>query len=222
MLRRLEIKTPHRSLVPGFWSNATPFGQRTIIYGHNGSGKSTLSHLLLEIANGESPVEVTWYSEDGSSKRVPAGGGLPGVSMAVFTKEWVERNLSAFLEGDSASAIVTLGEEAIGAREEEQRLADEIEQFAREEKDADKARGELKRKLDALAAETRDAISDQLQEFDYKRFTKNKWSAPIMKTKLTDYKGDFPSESEHADALKRSYSPGVVGVSWPLARAVAG
>ncbi len=123
--------------------------------------------------------------------------------MAVFTRDWVERNLSAFLEGNSDSAIVTLGEEAIGAKEDEERLEEEIEQFGKSEKDANKARGELKRKLDGLAGETRDAISEQLQEFDYKRFTKNKWSVPTMKTRLTEYRGGFPSAGEHADALKR-------------------
>jgi len=42
--------------------------------------------------------------------------------MAVFTKEWVRRNLSQFLDGATASPIVTLGEEAIEAKEQEREL----------------------------------------------------------------------------------------------------
>lgn len=118
MLRRLDIRAAYRSLSPGFWPTSVPFGKRTVVYGHNGSGKSTLAHLLLEVVSGNSPVEVTW-DDCNHVHKIACGSGLSGRSMSVFTKEWVHRNLSQFLDGESALAIVTLGEEAIGAKERE-------------------------------------------------------------------------------------------------------
>jgi hypothetical protein len=109
MLRRLDLKGPWRSLDKSFWPDDLPLGCRTVVYGHNGSGKSTLSELLLSAAEGECATEVVWEREDRQRTTVGAGGGSPSPSMAVFTRKWVEANLSDFLDGDSASAIVTLG-----------------------------------------------------------------------------------------------------------------
>ena len=125
MLRRLDLKAPWRSLDQGFWPDDLPLGCRTVIYGHNGSGKSTLSELLLGLAEGTSSAAVVWERDDMRRTTVNAGGASPSPSMAVFTRKWVDANLSAFLDGASASAIVTLGREAIDAKEEEARLVNE-------------------------------------------------------------------------------------------------
>lgn len=109
MLRRIDLKDPWRSLDKGFWPDELPAGGRTVVYGHNGSGKSTLSELLLSLAGGASATAVMWEDEHKHGTAVARDGAGPSSSMAVFTRKWVEANLSAFLDGASASAIVTLG-----------------------------------------------------------------------------------------------------------------
>ncbi len=203
MLRRLEPTQPYRSLSKGFWPDALPLGRRTVIYGHNGSGKSSFASLLLEIASDEAPAEVLWEDEHGQSHTVRVGQGGPSPAMAVFTKEWVQRNLSQFLDGATASPIVTLGEEAIEAREQEEELGHQIEELRSKAKDADKKQKDHAGKAEKLAKAAQDAIADQLREFDYQRFTKNRYSLPVVEGKLRDYKGEFPDENKHAEALKR-------------------
>ena len=203
MLRRLDPKTQYRSLGQGFWPSNIALGKRTIIYGHNGSGKSTLSDLLLEIAAGTSPIDATWEDENGVAHKIVKGGGGPPPSMAVFTKSWVRKNLSQFLEGAGASPIVTLGEEAIEAKEQEQELVEQVEEFRTKAKDAEKRGHDHAAKAKKLATAAQDAIADQLKEFDYERFTKSRYSMPVVEGKLRAYKGEFPDESKHAEALKR-------------------
>src|SRR5690606_10068683 len=108
------------------WPDDLPLGRRTVVYGHNGSGKSTLSELLLSLADSACATDVVWEHEDGQRTAVDAGGVSPSRFIAVFTRKWVEANLAAFLDGDSASAIVTLGREAIDAKEEEGQIEAEI------------------------------------------------------------------------------------------------
>lgn len=203
MLRRLDPKTRFRSLGPGFWPSNLALGKRAVIYGHNGSGKSTLSELLLEIASDNSPVDATWEDENGTAHKIVRGGGGPSPSMAVFTKSWVHRNLSQFLEGAGASPIVTLGEEAIGAKEQERELVKQIGEFRSQAKVADKQAQDHAAGAKKLAAAAQDAIANQLREFDYGRFTKNRYSMPVVEGKLRNYKGKFPDANEHAEALKR-------------------
>ncbi len=138
MLRRLDVVGPWRSLDNGFWSDDLPLGCKTVVYGHNGSGKSTLSELLLSLAEGAGATGVIWEDETRRRTSVSAGGAAPSPSIAVFTGKWVEANLSAFLDGRSASAIVTLGKEAIDAKEEEARLVGEIAVLRDEAKEAAK------------------------------------------------------------------------------------
>jgi wobble nucleotide-excising tRNase len=203
MLRRLEPKARYRSLGRGFWPSNIALGRRTVVYGHNGSGKSTLSELLLEIAAGSSPIDVTWEDEGGTAHKIVRGGGGPSPSMAVFTKSWVQKNLSQFLDGAGASPIVTLGEAAIEAKEQEQELVKQIEEFRSQAKSADKRAQDHATRAKKLAAAAQDAVADQLREFDYERFTKNRFSMPVVEGKLRDYKGEFPDENKHAEALKR-------------------
>lgn len=203
MLRRIDLKAQYRSLSKGFWPADVGLGKRTIIYGHNGSGKSTFSDLLLEIADGISPVDATWEDENGAAHKIVKGGGGPTPSLAVFTKSWVRKNLSQFLDGAGASPIVTLGEEAIEAKEQEQDLIKQVDEFHSKARDAGKRAQDHATKAKKLATTAQDAIADQLKEFDYARFTKNRFSMPVVEGKLRDYKGSFPDDSMHADALKR-------------------
>lgn len=203
MLRRLDTKSRYRSLSPGSWPAHVALGKRTVIYGHNGSGKSTLSDLLLEIAAGDSPIDATWEDENGTVHKIVTGGAGPSPSMAVFTKSWVQKNLSQFLDGAGASPIVTLGEEAIEAKEQERDLAHQIEEFRSKAKDSEKRAREYATKAKNLAVAAQNAIADQLREFDYGRFTKNRFSMPVVESKLRGYRGEFPNESKHAEALKR-------------------
>lgn len=145
MLRRLDPKTSYRSLSKGFWPPALPLGGRSVVYGHNGSGKSSFASLLLDIASDDATTEVVWEDELGVSHTVRLGSGGPSPAMAVFTKEWVRRNLSQFLDGDTASPIVTLGEEAIEAKEQEVELGRKIVAFRLEATEAGK------RSQDAMA-----------------------------------------------------------------------
>lgn len=203
MLRRLDLKASYRSLNPAFWPNDMPLGRKSVIYGHNGSGKSSFASLLLEIASSSAPEEVVWEDEQGQQHRVKIGQAGPASSMAVFTKTWVERNLSEFLDGDTASPIVTLGEEAIEAKDEEVRLEQEIQRLSLAAGEAEKKRRDSSDKAEKLAREAQNAIASQLREFDYTRFTKNKYSLPTLEGMLRDYRGEFPDENKQAESLKR-------------------
>ena len=203
MLRRLDVQGQWRSLDSDSWPEDLSLGRRTVVYGHNGSGKSTLSELLLSVAEGESATDLVWEDEDKQRATIVAGGIGPSSPMAVFTRKWVEANLSAFLDGESASAIVTLGREAIDAKEEELRLEAEIEELRSEAREADKERAGADRKVEKLAREVQDRIISELKEFDYNHFTKNRYSIARVQEDLRKYKGDFPGSNAHAEALKR-------------------
>jgi len=203
VLRRIDLKDPWRSLDKGFWSGELPAGGRTVVYGHNGSGKSTLSELLLSLAEGACATDVVWEDED--KRRTTVGPDSPGpaTSMAVFTRKWVEANLSAFLDGASASAIVTLGKEAIDAKDEEDRLVKEIEKLRDDAAEASKQHKATAAKVDKLAREVQENIVSELKVFDYSHFTKNRYSVPKVQEDLRAYKGEFPDSTAHAEALKR-------------------
>ncbi|MCW2754806.1 MAG: hypothetical protein JWQ32_2217 [Marmoricola sp.] len=203
MLRRLDLKAPWRSLDTGFWPDDLPLGCRTVVYGHNGSGKSTLSELLLSVAEGKCAADLVWEDEQKQRTNVGAGGVSPSPSMAVFTRRWVEANLSDFLDGDSASAIVTLGRDAIDAKEEEVRLEREIERLRGEASEAEKQRKAADQKVEKLAREIQDQIVSELKEFDYNHFTRNRYSVPKVQEDLRHYAGEFPDSNAHAEALKR-------------------
>jgi len=203
VLRRLDLKDPWRSLDKGFWPEDLPLGCRTVVYGHNGSGKSTLSELLLSLAEGAGATGVIWEDETKRRTNVGTGGVAPSPSMAVFTRRWVETNLSAFLDGKSASAIVTLGKEAIDAKEEEARLVKEIGKLRDEAKEAARQQKVAADKVEKLAREVQDRIVSELRVFDYAHFTKNRYSVPTVQGDLRNYKGQFPDSDAHAEALKR-------------------
>lgn len=224
MLRRLDLKSPWRSLDAGFWPDDLPAGCRTVVYGHNGSGKSTLSELLLHVADGASITDVVWEQEHKQRTLIKTGHSEPSTSVAVFTRRWVESNLSAFLDGASASAIVTLGREAIDAKDEEARLVAEIAQLRDTVSDAEKQQNAVDAKLAKLVREVQDRIVSELKEFDYNHFTKSRYSAPKVQDDLRSYKGEFPDSTTHAESLKRlgEGAPGIVGEVAAAPAGVAG
>ncbi|WP_455158722.1 AAA family ATPase [Schaalia cardiffensis] len=203
MLRRLDLKKPWRSLDHGFWPEDLPFGCKTVVYGHNGSGKSTLSELLLTLAEGDGATEVVWEDENKQQIRISPGDAACAPSIAVFTRRWVEANLSAFLDGRTASAIVTLGKEAIDAKGEETQLAAEIYQLRNDAKEAAEEHKTVADRISGLIYEVQDCIVSQLKEFNYEKYTKNRFSFPKVKSLLHNYKGEFPDRDAHAEALKR-------------------
>lgn len=223
MLRRLDLRGPWRSLDKDFWPGDLPLGCRTVVYGHNGSGKSTLSELLLSLAEGTCATGVVWEDENKQRTSVGAGvgGASPSFSVAVFTRKWVQANLSNFLDGDSASAIVTLGREAIDAREEEARLEDEIKHLQSDATEAEKLRKAANRKVEQLARGLQDRIISELREFDYIHFTKNRYSISKVQDDLRKYKGEFPDATAHAGALKR-LAEGVLAPVTPVPTPPAG
>lgn len=203
MLRRLDVKAPWRSLNTGFWASDFPLGKRTVVYGHNGSGKSTVAELLLSLAESSSATGVIWEDEKGHKTTVRAGGTSPSPHMAVYTRKWVDENLSAFLDGASAGAIVTLGKEAIDAKGEEEKLVGEVERLRSEARDAKKTQDSAEKKLKALAKEVQERIISELQTFDYQHFTRGRYSIPKIEEILRAYRGDFPDATSHTEALQR-------------------
>lgn len=203
MLSRLDVKTPWRSLSTGFWSSDLPLGRRTIVYGHNGSGKSTVAELLLSLAESNSAADVTWEDEKGRKTAVHAGGASPSPHMAVYTRKWVEENLSAFLDGASAAAIVTLGKEAIDAKGEEERLLGEVDRLNSEARETKRLQDTAEKTIKQLAKAVQERIISELQTFDHQHFTRNRYSIPKIEEHLLAYKGDFPDATSHTEALQR-------------------
>ena len=166
MLRRLDVKDAWRSLDRGFWPADVPAGRKTVVYGHNGSGKSTVAELLLDLAEGDCPTKVVWEDESGKKHGVGAGGGSLSVPPAVFTRKWIDANLSAFLDGGSAPGIVTLGKEAIDAKAKEDQLAEDITKFDDKAKVTGKEHSTAKKEVDTLIGEIQTQIVSELQQCD--------------------------------------------------------
>lgn len=203
MLRRLDVNAPWRSLNTGFWASEFPLGKRTIIYGHNGSGKSTVAELLLNLTESSSVTGVIWEDEKGHKTTVRAGGTSPSPHMAVYTRKWVDENLSAFLDGASAAAIVTLGKQAIDAKGEEERLVGEVDRLQSEAREAKTSQDTAEKKLKALAKEVQERIISELQTFDHQHFTRSRYSIPKIEEDLRAYRGDIPDATSHTEALQR-------------------
>lgn len=203
MLRRLDVKNPWRSLAPGFWPSDVPLGKGTVIYGHNGSGKSTLAELLLDLSEKNAAAEVVWEPSSGKKQAVSPGASCPSPAMAVFTRKWVQANLNQFLAGESADAIVTLGEEAIGAKEEEERLEGEIERLRGAAEKANSTKTKADNKVTTLARAVQDRLVTELQRFDYNHYTKNRYSVGKVSELLRAPRTDFPDLAAHTDALVR-------------------
>ncbi|WP_243831685.1 AAA family ATPase [Naumannella halotolerans] len=200
MLRRLELRDQWRSLNKGFWPDDLPLGTATIIYGHNGSGKSTLAELLLSLGSGQACTAVSWEQDDRRKVSVSMGGSGPS-PIAVFTRTWVEANLSEFLAGENADAIVTLGQAAIDSKEKEKQLEREIQDLRDQADTAEDVRRRTQLKVDKLARDVQDRIVDELQRFDYNHYSKNRYSVVKVSEMLRSASSDFPDDGAHADAL---------------------
>lgn len=203
MLRRIDLTNQWRSLGTAFWPEDLPLGCATVVYGHNGSGKSTLAELLLSLAEHRSATSVVWEQEDRKKVAIQPGGGCPSPAMAVYTRAWVEANLSEFLAGENADAIVTLGQEAIDAKEKEQELEHEIERLSGEADNLEDLRKKAQQKVDKLARSVQDRIVSELQRFDYGHYSKNRYTVVKVSELLRAPRTDFPDEGAHADALVR-------------------
>lgn len=133
---------------------------------------------------------MVWEDEGKIRATLNKGDSSPSPSMAVFTRKWVDDNLSDFLDGDSASAIVTLGSEAIRAKEAEAQLVVEIAELLDAEADSDRELKAAQKRAEKVAAYVQSQIVSQLRPFDYEYFTKNRFSMPRVKDELRNYGGD--------------------------------
>lgn len=98
---------------------------------------------------------------------------------------------------------MTLGEEAIEAKEREKELSRQIEDHRAKAQEADKKRQDHTSRARKLATAAQNAVADQLREFDYQRFSKNRYSMPVVEGSFATTTGSSPDESQHAEALKR-------------------
>ncbi|XBB65389.1 AAA family ATPase [Nocardioides sp. WV_118_6] len=203
MLRRIDVKKSWRSLTPGFWPTSRALGSHTVIYGHNGSGKSTLAELLLQVSEGRAEVEVLWEAEDQKRVSVPPGGACPVPDLAVFTRRWVEANLSGLLEGQSAPAILTLGKAAIEAKGEEEALEASIAAAEGDLAVAQAAKKEAEAASERVARGVQDRVASQLEDVDHRRFSRRGFMINKARERLATFSGAVPSEREATDALKR-------------------
>ncbi len=178
-------------------------GKCTVIYGHNGSGKSTLAELLLSLAEGDAAEGVVWESDDRGRVAVRRGGESPSPAMAVFTRAWVHANLQAFLEGESAEAIVTLGQAAIDSKEQEQQLEREIDDLRTEAMRCEDVREKVSQSVARLAREVQDRIVADLQPFNYAYYTKSRYSIPKVSEALRAPRTGYRDAGAHRDALGR-------------------
>lgn len=200
MLRRLDLKDSWRSLDKGFWPEDLPMGCATVVYGHNGSGKSTLAELLLSLGEGQAATRVMWEQDDRHNLDVPLGGSGP-TSIAVFTRAWVEANLSEFLAGENADAIITLGRAAIDSRDKEAELEAELERLQGLAEKSEELHRKTQQEVEKHARGVQTRIVDELQRFDYNHYSKNRYSVVKVSEMLRSASSDFPGDGAHAEAL---------------------
>lgn len=211
VLRRLNLLADFRSLGIDSWPSDLPLGSRTVIYGHNGSGKSTLAELLLSLAESSSATAVEWEHHDKRTTRVDVGGAAP-FQLEVFTRRWVRDNLSAFLDGASASAIVTLGRDAIEARQEERDLNAQIDKGRESLLAATEHHKSLIQQAEKIARGVQERIVEELRVFDYQFYTKNRFSINRVQSDLRSFSGDVPESAAHSSALQRLGEGALVSV----------
>lgn len=200
MLRSLSLRAPFRSLDESSLEGVT-FGKRTIVYGHNGSGKSTFAQLLHSIANGAPEVEVDWEPSTGASQRLGTSASPDGVHVSVFGKTWVKANLDSFLDGSSASAIVTLGAPAVTAKDDERDALARASSIAANIETHRGASAAAKAGIQAVVEGLQSAIESTLKPHDYQHFTRNRYNVPKVKALLAEVPEDFSKNPVHQQNL---------------------
>lgn len=190
-------------------------GRRSVIYGHNGSGKSTLCDLVLTMSQTGAPVAMHWEDAEGVDHAMSVTDLPPVPSIAVFSKRWVEENLDAFLDGDTASAIVTLGREAISNRERIEELEAELVDHQRAARQAGDRAEEASRRAQRVARDVQTNIASELGEVDRTRFTRQRYNITIVKADLVDFAKKFPDVAERSAALQRLGEPVPTRVQLP-------
>lgn len=215
MLRMLDLRAPWRSLAPGFWPSDVPLGKRSVIYGHNGSGKSTLCDLLLTLSQTGAPIEMVWEDAEGVDHAIDVMDLPPVPSIAVFSKRWVQQNLDAFLDGDTASAIVTLGREAISNKERIAELEVELEGHQEDARKADARAEEASRRAERIARDVQTDIASELGEVDRTRFTRQRYNITNVKADLVAFAKEVPDVAERSAALQRLGEPAPTRVQPP-------
>lgn len=207
MLRRIDVDTPWRSLEPGFWPAEAPLGRRSIVYGHNGSGKSTISELLLALSNPEAGANALWEDESLNRISLYSSASNPPIPVSVFTRQWVEENLTSFLDGDNAAAIVTLGREAIDAKEAEEDLTSKIADLDHEKLAAQSLLHQNRSKVEKIIRSVQDDIATQLQPSNYKQFSKNQYNAPRVGAIIRGFSNIPPDKDAYTRALQHLLEP---------------
>lgn len=206
MLTRLQLRRSFRSLTADTFPTGVHFGKRTVIYGHNGSGKSSIAELLYQISEKTCTESYVWY---GAS--IPRSGTKDSppedTKISVFTKSWVTKNLREFLEGDSADVIVTIGEAAGTAKEDELQYAEKLKIYTPQR---DRAVREVSARDDAVTTilkSVQDRIDASLREFDSRTYTKNAYNVTKVKGLLEKKPTSSLTEEEHQSNLKELHQP---------------
>lgn len=207
MLRRLIVQSPWRSLHPSTWPDDAPLGRHSVIYGHNGSGKSTLAELLLSLSRQDVGRTVRWEDERRKASTLSAETPTPPTNLAVFTGQWIQENLRDFLEGDNAPAIVTLGQEAIEAKELESNIQNEISSL---QEKLNQTRERNKRATEDRTKLLRDAqneIDSKLRDSDYNLFSKNKFNITRIGERIRNFTQEVPDTELYSHSLRHLLDP---------------
>lgn len=201
LISQLKLKGKFRSLGESTFQENTRFGKRTIIYGHNGSGKSSLAELLYQISKGGPDVELTIRDKEGKSIEAPADRNNLSMGLFVFCKSWITSNVASFQDGEDANAITALGAKAKESKEKENLLASQIAEIesevltAKQRIDADNAQSQ------AIVRRVQDEIDGNLRNFDYRKFTKNRYNETRVRQLLTESTKDALTEHAYAEFL---------------------
>lgn len=179
MLANLTTTESFRSLDQNSFPKDTPFGTITVLFGHNGSGKSSLATLLYDLSEGQCTQNLVWQDEHGNRNRLSPGDPLPQ-PIHVFTKKWVQKNLASFLDGNSATAIFTLGAKSTSAKQQEKELKPKVSKQASDLEDTQERLQQTKDDIEQTLKEARDDVYKTLSEYDHERYSKARYNARTL------------------------------------------
>src|SRR5690625_4416809 len=196
MLGRLELNKKFRSLEPRSFPGDVVFGKRTVIYGHNGSGKSSLAEMLHQLGSSRLPGHLTWIDKNGGKHGPSPDSPFPDAHVTTYCKSWIEENVSQFLDGDKAAAIVTLGKQAKDAKELEEQLSSELDSLKLSEGQVSADHSKAAESLKRLVQSVQDSIVDVLGTVDPKYYTKNRYNIKVVQDLLVKSLGKRRSPEE--------------------------